>query len=1254
MARRNDTAALAAPIISTISNQIPTKELLLRLQKIADTLSAVDQNDAVLDGYKSIAEDLSNKKLLFHKNVGIQAYACCAITDILRIFAPDAPFSPETLSGIFKAFFAQFSHLWNEENAFFQQQCYILKRVVEVRSVVLIADLPDSEKLTVLMFETMYSLAGKGFPSRLEPLAAEMLSETISEADIVPQAVVTLLLKKLVVPAEYPVARGESNISNIAFLLSLSICEGNVDKMARHVAQYFSEMLDASVSQNKTGASDQKASNAALEKIHSSSVYIWTHVPELLSSVMGLIGDELNSDSEKIRLLSTTSIGCMLASSPSNGAGSSVTRFVSFHKSAWVNWLNKSSDISAIVRDGWVQQIVPILSTQTLTTDLLRELCSGLSKCLLDSSEKVRLTTCKSIRSLPIVIFMNKVCTASTLESLILLCREKHVDTRYEAINFLAELYNFFMDRKLLQKVIDFGRLDDSAIENVEKLIQNSVPNCIIQLIYVNDKLLTATVDVVLFEQLLPFIDDPVIRMSRICSFYKSLNPRSRMAFKAINSRQKKSVEVLLKFVDSAEEYALDSSLQMENKENAATDIKERRDKLLFDTQKIIQWLVASFPGGIHSFDCIDRLYHLRNLRLINLLKNSINSQLDYKSVKNSIKEILLKVADDKALRIEGEPFRILTTDMISNLKLLLYRSSFILYNKSNVGQAIQFCTDTTSQFHDASNELITEISNIFPASFRFHSRTLVDIIIKCEDAMKSITLLRAFYYLGKKFSDCLPTDEIYTKHFCKIATEGTSSQAKYAIKILGCYDKEAARSLTEKLLPLNSESSATKICAVAELYKFESQQLMKDWNKISSFIIDEILRKNDLKVNESSSTLTWINDDQLKEFPGIDKKICALRLVLNQVRFNSGELPVADKVVKLFCAIISNNGEIVKVSASLPTPNCYKAMLRLTAGLGILKIAQTQNVNLTVNNEVITKLSRLLYDENIEVRRRMFGALKKRLSKKIISERFMHLVFLLGHDPDEDLRNDVVKWVSSQHAKAELKNSIQFESSLVRLAFCLAQDEMFKKHFSTNDSGEPEEQELQAYVYALRYISIYLDSVAKESNTSLLYYFASRIKQYKTANSSGSATSLAAENLNLYRIAELFQLMIKEYSDIKGWTIQTWPGKQNLPSDLFILINDYEEAQDVISKVYILDAVQVELRNYFAKPGTVKRKSVQKLAQAVPKKRKYRKRATSDDELELDMVVQRATRRVSTRERKKVVYQELSDVSNNDDSESE
>lgn len=1269
---------LDAPIISTVANQIPTKELLTRLQRIADTLSGVDQTDASLDTYRQLASDLANKKLLSNKNKGIQAYACCALADILRIYAPDAPFSPETLTSVFKAFINQISQLWNEDNPYYPQQCHILKRIVEVRSVILVADLPDCESLVINMFDSMYSLAGKGISSRLEPLVAEMLSEMVSEADFIPQRVVGLVLKKLVVPTSYPVAGDDSNISNTAFSFSLAVCEANIEKMARFVAQHFSEMLDASVSHSKQRSSNKESSFEALQKIHSSSINIWAHLPELLSSVMGLISDELNSDSEKIRLLATRSIGSMLSSSSTKSSTSSATHFISAHKTTWATWLNKSVDVSAVVRCGWVDQIAAILNTQTLTSDEMNKICEKFCKCLLDANEKVRLTTCRAFKSLALTLFMSKLCNEESLNSFLILCREKHVDIRNEAINFLAELYNFYQDRKLQGRVIDFGNLTKTQMDSVEKLVTSSIPNSIIHLNYVNDKLLTATVDVVLFEQLVPFNDDATTRISRFCLFYQHLDTRGKAAFAAINHRQKKFVEVLLKFVDFAEDFGLDSSLQAENKENVSLDAKKNRDKLISSVEKIVQWLSISFPVGIQSHDCIYRLFRLKNLRLINLLKNSINSLLDYKSVKNSIKEVLLKVAEEKTIKLEGDSSRISTIDMISNMKILLYRSAFILNNKTNVAKIIDFCSDTDSPYAKVANEMICDISNTFPASFRNHAKALIDAIVLSENPVQFVSLSKTLCRFGKRFPENLPLDGSFLDFLAQSTLGDNSLQARYALKLLLCYGNEAETQITtirSSIFPFSAEnSSASHISVAAELFKSKTLDLSAEWNATSSFVIEEILRKNSFEESEKLRSIDWIGNDKIEDHPDLNRKLYSVQLLVNKVRSLDADSssPIIDKTLKLLCTIISNNGEIVRAeSGKSTTHDCFKAHLRLSAGLGFLKLAQISNINAILSQEMLWRVSRLLRDEKVQVREAFFGKLKKLLHRKSISERFLFLVFMLGHDPDENLRQAARTWIMSQHTKAILKKDICFETVFTRLAFAIAQDELFLKHFepqegesvsqeeSVPQEGDSEPQDLKAYLYAMKYITMYLETVAKESNCSLLYYLASRIKQYRCSGDSGFDSSGKA-NLSLYRVAELCQLLTKEFSDVKGWTIQTYPGKIGLPSDIFTPIDNFDEALEVISQMYITETVQVEIREAFGKPrpSRTKRNTGQKLAQSVTKKKRriQQPRDDDDDNGEDDQNNVSLPRRASSRVKKEIKYTEGSEteLSENSDGDSD
>lgn len=1277
MARRAKTkSALDEPIISSLGKPIPTKELLARLLKIADELSAVDQEQAVLDDYRDLAKNLANPKLIKNKNVGIQAFTACAAADILRLYAPEAPFTEEELSEIFKAFFSQFSHLWDEENAYFLQQSYILKRLVEVRSVVLIGDLPDSQELVSLLFETMYNLTTKGFPSKLESLASELLAETISETDYIPQDVVSLVIKRLTVASDSQLMGGSSNISNPAFVFSLAICEANSDKMARLVAQLFSEMLDESAK-----LSDEKGRRGpfkALEKIHLSSVQIWAHVPDLLGSVMGLISDELNSDDEGVRSLATKTIGDMLSSSSRVKTGNSAVTFVSYHRDTWSNWLKKSSDNSSAVRSTWIEQIPAILSLET-TSEINSELSMGLSKCLIDSSEKVRLSTCRAIGSLPFSVVLKKVCNVSILDTLFQLIREKHPDTRNTAIDLLADLYNNCMISRSKNEVVDLGALDPQDYEQVIYKIVNGVPNNILQLNYINDKSITTAVDIVLFERLLPFDDSAEFRVFRLCHFLKELDEKSRLAFVAITKRQKKNAEVILKFLDLAEEYAFTSQNDHENKENSSSQTKPN-EKIFINEEKIVKWFSSQFPDGLNSFDCIDTFFKLKNVRFINLLKNCVNSHLDYKTVKNSAKELLSKLSDAKSLKVGKEKAHVSTADMVSNFKILLYRSSTILYNKSNIGELIKVSQEENSDVYSSANDLIAIVSTNTPGVFKTHITTLANMIKVEDQKSMQISLLKSLYHVLRKFPECFPEEESFFKRIHTLATKGGYLQAKYCLKIIGCSSSKSllVSQILESILPLNAESKnlATHLSVLAETYLIDPLALSSHSSNINTIIIEEILKKNKLSPTQVDSVrgLTWIEDTDLEKNEVLVQKLMAIRLIGNKLRCiaandttDTATLVATEKPINLLANIVWNSGEIVKFAtdeSAIRTPDSYRLRLKLQSGLMLLKLAKYPRLNPLISLEVIKKMTRLLLDERIQVREAFLNSLRKHLQEKTISERFLHLVFFMGHEPDLKLKKDIETWVLSQHHRSESKQDTVFERVSVRLIHALAHDEKFSRLIS-DESKELLERELDALVYALRYVTMFIDTIAKDSNINLLYYLASRVKQYRDnviESSLYELEDLPSEVLNLYRIAELFQLMLKELADSRSWNLQTWPGKINLPSDLYLPMKDFQQAQEFVSRVYIPDLIQIELREILSKKpasGVKKRQTEARKPQNVKRAkksgqpRKTTKKATNPKSRDLTgTLLTLSVTRKSSRATSKVFYGESDEGSDTSDSE--
>lgn len=1258
---RTKPSALDTQIISTVKKPIPTKELLVRLQKLADSLSAVDQNNVSPDSYKQIAHDLGNKKLLNHLNIGIQAYTCCAIADILRIYAPDAPYTPEELSSIFSAFFVQFSHLWDEGNAYFLQQTYLLKRLVEVRSIILVADLPDAQQLISSIFDTMYTLASKGFPTKLEPIAADMLAEIVSEADSVPRDVVSLVLKRLTTVQQRGLTGSLSNISNPGFAFSLAVCEANVDKLSRLVAQLFSEMLDDSATTTEDGEIDYEASYQTLEKIHSWSVQIWRNVPALLSSVMGLINDELNSDSEKIRILATTTIGDMISSSLMGFVDSNVAYFVNKHKNTWNLWLKKNSDASFAVRAKWAEQVSSVLASTSVTSEMANDLSNGLIKCLRDTHEKVRFEACKTLESLPFHVFTNRLCNQEVLATLLQLTREKNTDIRNRAIKITADIYDNYLKQVSKHEITDFGSSNNEEVQKLEQVILKDVPNTLLQLNYINDKSINASVDVSLFEKLISFENDPTVRVDRLCRFYEVLDERSKAVLVASVKRQKKFSETVRQLVDISENLIL-SERGDTNKDEDFTD----KESLLVKIEKIIQWLSVSFPSNFNTVACFERFVHLKNSRFINLVSNCTLSTSDFKTIKNSIKELLTKLSDPKSIKSSDEFARVSTADMLSNMKILLYRSSNIFFNKSNVTELLRTSRDTKHPHSESSNELISIVSSISPEVFKTDIKLITDVVIN-KGLGVDPSFLRSYYHLLKKFPEEFPEKIEAVKQLQELSINGSPLQAKYAVKVIGCCKtKELVISeIVSEILPLNPESTffASRISCLAEIYLIDPLSLEKHSHEINSIIIDKILRCNRMDDTQYRNHLKdkWIDDEALYEDKNhlLTEKIVALRLILNRVRSAAeadGNLILMEKPLRLFLTIISNSGEIVKEKpGSFSTPPSCQRRIRLYAGEALLKLAKYPQLDSLLTFGVISKLEKLVYDESKELREHFLKTLKRYLVSNEISERFLHLVFFVGHDPEESVRRDVLTWTRAYHKRLQLRSEIMFERVIVRLIHSISHDERFVKFLAeANDTSVNQDAEVEGYVYGLKFLSLYLEAVADENNVSLLYYFASRVKQYRDSQVPQESYGLEvppAEVMNLYRVAELCQLMIKELADSKSWNLQTYPGKMKLPSDIYAPIEDFQEAQKTISRIYISDDVQIALRLNLKKilGSTVSKRKVsqkaapQKRQKTTKLKKPRKKKYESEDDIEKSeakpVVVRRSRRAVA-----KVLYEESDD----------
>ena len=78
---------------------IPVGDLLKRLQALASEMRDMQQeeDDDARASFTTVAKELADPQLLGHKDRGVRAWVACCAVDVLRLCAPDAPFTERQL-----------------------------------------------------------------------------------------------------------------------------------------------------------------------------------------------------------------------------------------------------------------------------------------------------------------------------------------------------------------------------------------------------------------------------------------------------------------------------------------------------------------------------------------------------------------------------------------------------------------------------------------------------------------------------------------------------------------------------------------------------------------------------------------------------------------------------------------------------------------------------------------------------------------------------------------------------------------------------------------------------------------------------------------------------------------------------------------------------------------------------------------------------------------------------------------------------
>lgn len=85
------------PLSWRAGKPIAIADLLRRLQSLSKEMRGMEQEENERESFTAVAKELASPNLLAHKDKGVRAWTACCLVDMLRLCAPDAPYTGQQL-----------------------------------------------------------------------------------------------------------------------------------------------------------------------------------------------------------------------------------------------------------------------------------------------------------------------------------------------------------------------------------------------------------------------------------------------------------------------------------------------------------------------------------------------------------------------------------------------------------------------------------------------------------------------------------------------------------------------------------------------------------------------------------------------------------------------------------------------------------------------------------------------------------------------------------------------------------------------------------------------------------------------------------------------------------------------------------------------------------------------------------------------------------------------------------------------------
>ncbi|XP_047482987.1 sister chromatid cohesion protein PDS5 homolog B-A-like [Penaeus chinensis] len=364
MGRGDNLTILYPPGCREVIEDLGPDEMIRRLKTLAHTLQSMGQDDGAYQEYVPLAMHIADDFFLSYPSRDVQLLIACCIADVLRVYAPEAPYKdPGQVKTLFMFLIKQLGGLKDPKDPAFKRYFYLLENLAYVKSFNMCFELEDCQEIFCKLFKLMFNIVNDEHSGKVKSFMLDVLCPLINESDVVSNDLLDIILSNVLEPAK-------SQRKN-AYQLAKDLVVKCSDTLEPYIQAFFNHVLILG-REEKTLTISQKVYDL---------IYELNHIcPSVLLAVLPQLEFKLKSSDEEERYGSVSLLARMFSEKDSTLALN--------HKQLWTAFLGRFNDISIKIRTKCVQYSMHFLLNHPL---LRKDITDTLKLRQHDSEESVRL-----------------------------------------------------------------------------------------------------------------------------------------------------------------------------------------------------------------------------------------------------------------------------------------------------------------------------------------------------------------------------------------------------------------------------------------------------------------------------------------------------------------------------------------------------------------------------------------------------------------------------------------------------------------------------------------------------------------------------------------------------------------------------------------------------------------------------------------------------------------------------------------------